>query len=43
MERLLQKEIKDVLSDQILFGHLNKGGKVYIDLQDEKLEFSYNQ
>jgi len=43
MDRLLQKEIKDVLSDQILFGHLNKGGKVYIDLQDEKLEFSYNQ
>ncbi|MCD6184732.1 MAG: ATP-dependent Clp protease ATP-binding subunit ClpA [Deltaproteobacteria bacterium] len=43
LDRLLQKEIKDILSDQILFGQLEKGGNVYIDLKDDKLAFSYNR
>jgi ATP-dependent Clp protease ATP-binding subunit ClpA len=41
LARLLQAEIKDVLADQILFGRLTKGGKVFLDLKDDKLSFSY--
>ena len=41
LDRLLQKEIKDVLSDQILFGRLEKGGEVYIDLKNDKLTFAF--
>jgi ATP-dependent Clp protease ATP-binding subunit ClpA len=39
--RLIQKEIKDVLSDDILFGKLEKGGHVLVDVKDEKLSFDY--
>ena len=35
-------EIKDILSDEILFGRLNKGGNVHIDVENEKLIFNYN-
>lgn len=33
--RLLQAEIKDRLADEILFGKLKRGGKVYIDCESE--------
>jgi len=39
--RVIQTEIKDALSDQILFGTMQKGGEVYIDLEDDKLVFEY--
>ena len=39
--RLIQKEIKDVLSDDILFGKLEKGGHVLVDVKDDKLSFDY--
>ncbi len=39
--RVLQTNIKDVLADEILFGHLVKGGRVTIDVADDKLDFSY--
>jgi len=42
LSRLIQTEIKDVLSDEILFGRLDKGGNVLIDVEDEKLTFYYN-
>jgi ATP-dependent Clp protease ATP-binding subunit ClpA len=42
LSRLIQTEIKDVLSDEILFGKLNKGGNVLIDVENEKLTFNYN-
>ena len=29
LTRLIQTEIKDILSDEILFGRLVKGGKVF--------------
>ena len=32
LARLIQSEIKDVLSNEILFGALMKGGSVLIDL-----------
>jgi ATP-dependent Clp protease ATP-binding subunit ClpA len=40
LDRVIQKEIKDHLSDEILFGRLNKGGEVIIDRQDDKLTFN---
>lgn len=41
MARLIQTEVKQVLADEILFGQLEEGGEVEIDLDDEKLTFSY--
>ena len=40
--RLIQTGIKDVLSEEVLFGKLFKGGKVFIDLDKEKLTFDYS-
>ena len=42
LARLIQKEIKDVLSEEVLFGKLIKGGKVFIDFKNEKLMFDYS-
>ena len=42
LARILQSNVKDILADEILFGKLEKGGKVTIDLKDEKLTFEYN-
>jgi len=41
LARVIQKEIKDQLSDEILFGALVKGGKVTIDCKKNKLVQSY--
>ena len=38
LERLVQKKIKEPLSDEILFGKLKKGGKVHIDVISEKIK-----
>jgi len=40
--RLIQAEIKDALSEELLFGRLKKGGSVRIHLKDNRLEFEYN-
>ncbi|MFC1814808.1 ATP-dependent Clp protease ATP-binding subunit ClpA [Thermodesulfobacteriota bacterium] len=40
LARLLQTEIKDLLSEQILFGNLEKGGKVFVDIEDDKPTFT---
>jgi len=37
--RVIQKEIKDRLADEILFGKLVKGGVVFVDRDDEGLTF----
>jgi len=42
LARVIQAEIKDVLADEILFGRLEKGGKVTIDLEEEKMTFNYS-
>lgn len=39
LDRLIQTEIKDVLSDQILFGRLAKGGEISVGLKNDKLIF----
>jgi ATP-dependent Clp protease ATP-binding subunit ClpA len=39
LSRLIQAEIRDPLTDEILFGKLEHGGTVTIGLQDDKLTF----
>jgi ATP-dependent Clp protease ATP-binding subunit ClpA len=39
MARLIQKELKDPLADEILFGKLKGGGRVTIDIKDKVLAF----
>lgn len=42
MARLIQEKIKTPLSKEILFGKLEKGGIVSVDLKNEELVFSYS-
>jgi len=42
LDRLIQSEIKDTLTDQILFGQLVKGGKVYVKVKNDALIFTYD-
>ncbi len=37
LQRLIQREIKEPLSDKILFKGLNKGGEIYIDFIKKKI------
>jgi ATP-dependent Clp protease ATP-binding subunit ClpA len=39
--RLIQKEIKDVLTDELLFGELAAGGSAQIRLKDDALDFIF--
>jgi ATP-dependent Clp protease ATP-binding subunit ClpA len=39
MSRLIQKELKNKLADEILFGTLKDGGTVNIDIKDDALTF----
>jgi ATP-dependent Clp protease ATP-binding subunit ClpA len=41
LARLVQKEVRDPLTDEILFGALEHGGTVTIGLADNRLTFSY--
>jgi len=46
LKRIIQKEIQDVIADEILFGELQKGGIVSLDLDqasENKLVFTYKQ
>ena len=43
LERIISDEIKKQLADEILFGKLSKGGKVTIDIKQEKLTFLFVQ
>jgi ATP-dependent Clp protease ATP-binding subunit ClpA len=40
--RLIQTEIRDVLSEEVLFGKLLKGGSVSIDIDNDQLTFDYS-
>jgi len=42
LDRLIQKEIKDILTDQILFDRLTNGGSVYVKVKDDSLMFNYS-
>ena len=39
--RLIENEIARVLADEVLFGKLTKGGKAIVDLDGDKLAFTY--
>ena len=39
LERLIQTEITNAVTDEILFGRLEKGGDVTIDLKGDRLDF----
>src|SRR6266436_426091 len=39
--RLIENDIARVLADEVLFGKLTKGGKAIVDLDGDKLAFSY--
>jgi ATP-dependent Clp protease ATP-binding subunit ClpA len=41
LARVIQTEIKDKLSDEILFGKLSKGGHVQVDIHDGELDFTF--
>ena len=41
LARVIQKEVRDPLTDQILFGALEHGGNVTIDVADNHLTFDY--
>jgi len=41
LARVIQKEVRDVLTDQILFGALEHGGTVTIDVADNRVAFAY--
>ncbi|MGD0281652.1 MAG: ATP-dependent Clp protease ATP-binding subunit ClpA [Dissulfurispiraceae bacterium] len=41
LTRLIQTEIKDALSEEVLFGKLSKGGSVSIGLAEDCLTFNY--
>jgi ATP-dependent Clp protease ATP-binding subunit ClpA len=42
LARVIQKEVRDVLTDQILFGALEHGGTVTIDVEDNHVTFAYD-
>jgi ATP-dependent Clp protease ATP-binding subunit ClpA len=42
LSRVIQIEIKDKLSEAILFGELQNGGLVSLDLSDDRLTFNYS-
>jgi len=41
--RIIQTRIKDILSEEVLFGKLLKGGRVLIDINNDNLIFDYSQ
>ena len=43
LERFIQTEIKDKLTDEILFGALEKGGKVSLGLKNDKITFNFRK
>ena len=41
LARVIQKEVRDPLTDEILFGALEHGGTVTIDYDGETLQFTF--
>lgn len=39
--RVIEQELKPRIGDEMLFGELENGGKVVVDVQNDKLEFSF--
>ncbi|MBF0301991.1 MAG: ATP-dependent Clp protease ATP-binding subunit ClpA [Desulfamplus sp.] len=43
LDRLIQTKIKDILTDEILFGALEKGGNISIAVKDNELTFKFKE
>jgi ATP-dependent Clp protease ATP-binding subunit ClpA len=43
LRRRIQTEIKDRLSDEILFGNLEKGGAVRVEMEDDAMVFRFDE
>jgi ATP-dependent Clp protease ATP-binding subunit ClpA len=43
LKRLIQEQLKQKLSHEILFGKLQEGGKVLVGLQEDHLSFDFTQ
>jgi ATP-dependent Clp protease ATP-binding subunit ClpA len=43
LARLIQKEVKDPLSDEVLFGRLVKGGRVRVDVGGDGFVFEFSE
>jgi len=43
MARVIQDEVKTPLTDEVLFGKLQNGGVVVLDMKDDKLVISYKE
>ena len=43
MARLIQDTIRSALADELLFGKLASGGKVTVDVKDEKVELGFEE
>jgi ATP-dependent Clp protease ATP-binding subunit ClpA len=43
LARVIQREVRDPLTDEILFGKLENGGTVTIGVRDGKLAFDYHR
>jgi ATP-dependent Clp protease ATP-binding subunit ClpA len=41
LDRIIRTQIKDKLSDEILFGSLENGGKISISLRNNRLSFRF--
>ena len=41
LARVIQEHVKKPLAEELLFGKLEKGGTVRVDVKDDKLVFSY--
>ncbi len=41
LRRMIMKEIGDILTEEILFGQLTKGGKVRIGRKQNKMTFNF--
>lgn len=39
--RVIEQELKPRIGDEMLFGELEQGGKVVVDLRDDKLDFAF--
>ena len=41
--RVIQREVRDPLTDEILFGRLERGGTVTIGLAEDRLTFTFDE
>ena len=41
LKRLIQTEVKDRLSDELLFGKLEKGGRVLVTVENDAIAFTF--